>query len=106
VIDEQAIHKAARLLAEAAGHGAQVILFGSHARGDADDHSDVDFLVIEPGLRNAYHEMVRLNRVLAPAGLPADVVVMSSEQFDYWKDTPNTLAYRVSREGRVYAKAG
>jgi predicted nucleotidyltransferase len=58
VIDEQAIHNAARLLAEAAGQGAQVILFGSHARGDADDRSDVDFLVIEPGLRNAYHEMV------------------------------------------------
>jgi predicted nucleotidyltransferase len=106
MIDEQAIQEAARMLAEAAGSAAEVILFGSRARGDADDRSDVDFLVIEPGVRSVYEEMVRLNQILTSVGLPADVIVMSREQFDYWKDTPNTLAYRVSREGRVYAKAG
>jgi len=30
------------------------------------------------------------------------VIVMSQERFDYWKDTPNTLAYRVLKEGRAY----
>ena len=32
----------------AAAPDAQVILFGSHARGEAGPHSDADFLVIEP----------------------------------------------------------
>jgi len=27
-------------------HPERIILFGSHARGSADEHSDVDFLVI------------------------------------------------------------
>lgn len=34
--------------ARAAGGSAQVILFESHARGDAHTSSDLDFLVIEP----------------------------------------------------------
>ena len=47
VIDEALIEEAGRRLA-AAAPDAQVILFGSHARGEADLHSDVDFLVVEP----------------------------------------------------------
>ncbi len=44
------IEEAARRLASTARPPARVILFGSHARGDADDESDVDFVVIEPGV--------------------------------------------------------
>ena len=42
VVDENLIVEAGRRLA-AAGPGAQVILVGSHARGEGDPHSDVDF---------------------------------------------------------------
>lgn len=44
---EETIKRAAARLAEEAGPQAQVILFGSHARGDARPGSDLDFLVIE-----------------------------------------------------------
>lgn len=47
MIDERVIAEAGRRLA-AAAPGARVILFGSHARGDAALHSDLDFLVVEP----------------------------------------------------------
>jgi predicted nucleotidyltransferase len=104
MIDEQAIRSAAEQLLAAAGPGAELFLFGSRARGDADDRSDVDFLVIEPQVEDVMAEMVRLTEVLAPGGLPADVVVMSRERFNHWKDTPNTLAYRVTKEGKIYAR--
>ena len=42
------IERAGRAFIEAAVAPAKVILFGSHARGDQDDRSDFDFLVIEP----------------------------------------------------------
>lgn len=47
-VDETLVAEAARRLAVAAPD-AQVILFGSHAHEEANPHSDVSFLVIEPG---------------------------------------------------------
>ena len=45
MIDETTIRKAADMLLAAAPPGSKVILFGSYARGEADERSDLDFLV-------------------------------------------------------------
>jgi len=102
VLDQSAIDQAAHRLLEAAPAGSRVILFGSYARGQADPGSDVDFLVVEPEVKDRFGEEVRLGNVLRPLRLAADVLVMSREEFEYWKDTPNTLAYEVAREGEVH----
>jgi len=99
--DEQTIRKAVSLLLEAAPK-SRVILFGSHARGEADPDSDVDFLVIEPEVENRYAEMVRLREVLRPLFIPVDVLVVSQEKFDYWRDTPNTVYHQAAKDGKVY----
>jgi predicted nucleotidyltransferase len=52
MFSEAVIAEAARRLASAAP-GAQVILFGSYARGDAKRGSDLDFLVVEPKVEDA-----------------------------------------------------
>ena len=65
MISEQTILQAAQLLGEAA-KPARVILFGSYARGDAQENSDLDFLVIEPELHDKFNEMVRLRQALRP----------------------------------------
>jgi len=96
------IDEAARRLLEAAPAGSRVILFGSYARGEADPASDVDFLVVEPQVKDWAEESVRLGRTLDKFDMAVDVIVTSRKVFDYWKDTINTLAYRVTREGKVY----
>jgi len=101
VIDEDTIRAAVGRLLRAAP-GSKVILFGSYARGEADRRSDVDFLVIEPEAADRFAEMVRLREALRPLPIAADVIVQSAQEFDYWKDTPNTLPYRALKEGRVY----
>ena len=68
--------QAAQLLGEAA-KPARVILFGSYARGDAGEESDLDFLVVEPTLLDKFGEMVRLHQVLRPLRIAADVLVCS-----------------------------
>jgi predicted nucleotidyltransferase len=101
MIDETTIHRAATLLLEAAPR-SRVILFGSHARGEAGPDSDLDFLVIEPHVEARRDEMVRLRDVLRPLRIPADVLVTSEENFRNWSDTPGTVFYEALREGRVF----
>jgi predicted nucleotidyltransferase len=101
MIDDRTVREAVDRLLRAAP-GSTVILFGSYARGQASGESDLDFLVVEPEVRDAPAEMVRLRQVLADLPVAVDVLVVSRERFDYWKDTPNTVMARALREGRVY----
>ncbi len=83
----------------------QVILFGSRGRGDARDNSDVDLIVVEaepfgPG-RDRVKEMARLYRALADFTVPADILVYSREDVEYWRDSLNHVLARALREGKV-----
>ena len=85
----------------AAAQPSRIILFGSHARGDADDHSDVDLLVVEPAVNDRYEEMVRLNRALKGLLMPVDLLVVSEQEFERRSSTPGTVEHTARREGRV-----
>jgi predicted nucleotidyltransferase len=66
-------------ISQAAPPDSRVILFGSRARGEADDGSDFDVLVIEPEVRDSAGEAVRLRRELRDLLAPIDVVVVDRE---------------------------
>lgn len=83
--------------------GSRVIVFGSQARGEARDDSDLDLLVVEPEVLNRFDEMARLASLLGRQLIPADVVVMSDEAFEQERAQPNTLAWRAAGEGRIHA---
>ena len=100
MISEQTIQQAAQLLGEAA-RPARVILFGSYARGDAQENSDLDFLVIEPELQDRFREMVRLRQVLRPLRVPVDVLVYSQADIDQQQSSCSSAVYWALREGKV-----
>ena len=104
MISEERIQEAVRLLKEAAAP-VKIILFGSYARGDISEHSDLDFLVVEKELKARRMEMVRLSRVLRPLRIPVDVLVASEKVFNEWADTPGTVLYEAAMEGRVMYEA-
>lgn len=103
-IDEQLITEAGRRIA-AAAPDARIILFGSHARGDADQQSDLDLLVIEPVVKNPAEESVRLRRSLRGLGVPADVVVVDADLARRRSVVAGTMIERAMREGRVLVDA-
>ena len=72
MVEQVVIDEAGRRLARAAGESAQVVLFGSHTRGDAGARSDLDFLVIEPDVENEAEESIRLARELRDLRIPVD----------------------------------
>ncbi|MCY3767724.1 MAG: nucleotidyltransferase domain-containing protein [Gemmatimonadetes bacterium] len=83
----------------------QVILFGSHARGNATSDSDVDLLVIKSeSFENnelKYNEGIRLYNALSHFNVPKDILVYSRERVEYWRDSLNHVVARALREGRV-----
>ncbi|TSE24505.1 Nucleotidyltransferase domain protein [Tepidimonas sediminis] len=95
------IEQARRQLDGALPEGSRVILFGSHARGQARPDSDLDLLVVEPEVTDRHAEMARLAALLGRAHIPADVVVMSTAAFERQAGVVNTLAWRAQREGRA-----
>lgn len=101
LIDEITINKAVDLLRQAAPE-ATVIVFGSCARGETNEDSDLDVLVVEPRVDDQWDEMVRLRRAMRPIRIAADVIVVSQKTFDEWADTPNTVLYEAAHEGRIF----
>ena len=102
MFSEAVIAEAARRLASAAP-GAKVILFGSHARGDARLGSDLDFLVVEPEVVDAVAEAVRLRRTLRGLGVFADVIVISDRDAEEWCDVRGSLIHAALADGRAMA---
>jgi predicted nucleotidyltransferase len=82
-----------------------VILFGSHARGDAGRDSDLDFLVIQRDVGDRVEESIRLRSSLRGLGVPVDVIVMDEELAARRAKVPGTMVYRALREGRVVAES-
>ncbi|MBW7902041.1 MAG: nucleotidyltransferase domain-containing protein [Rhodocyclaceae bacterium] len=79
----------------------RIVLFGSYARGDATDDSDLDLLVIEEAVDDRAREMVRLRRLLRPLRVPADILVYSEDEVARWGDQPGSALYWALREGKV-----
>lgn len=102
--DEDLIAEASRRLADAAPD-AKVILFGSHARGEARSGSDLDLLVIEPEIESRRAEFVRLREALGNLGVPVDLVVVPASHVDEWGHFEGTMLNDALREGRVLVPA-
>lgn len=97
---ERIIEDATRRLVEAA-HPDKIILFGSYARGDFDESSDLDLLVILPAVESRFDEMVRLRHVLGDIPMAIDVVVYSVDRVKERQHLRGTMLHHALTEGRV-----
>ena len=79
----------------------QVILFGSHARGAASPESDVDLLVVMPIRGSRRQQQVAIRTALSGMGLAKDVLVVTSEEVEQYRDQVGTVIRPALREGKV-----
>jgi uncharacterized protein len=87
-------------------HPEQIILFGSHARGDAGPDSDVDLLVVMDFEGSKLNKMVELQGTLHDISVPVDILITTPEDFAWRKDVVGTIEWPAVREGKVlYARA-
>ena len=79
----------------------RIILFGSHARGTADDRSDVDILVICPIKGKRRSLMVEMDRALEKLELAIDILILAPDEFELDRHIPGTVARPAWLEGKV-----
>jgi predicted nucleotidyltransferase len=87
-------------------HPERIVLFGSHARGDARPDSDVDLLVVLTEVENS-HDMATAMRV-AVSDMPVakDIVVTTPEEIRLRGHLIGTVLKPALEDGRtVYAQA-
>ena len=85
----------------------KIILFGSHARGEAGPESDVDLLVVMPITGSKRKKMVEIGVSLHDIALAKDILVTTPEDFEWRKEIVGTIERPAAREGKVlYARAG
>jgi len=102
--EEALIEEAGRRLSVAAPD-ADVILFGSRARGESRPDSDLDLLVIEPDFERRGEEYGRLRKELRGLDVAIDLVVYRKREAEQWGNVPGSFLHRVLEEGRVLAGA-
>jgi predicted nucleotidyltransferase len=86
-------------------HPQQVILFGSHARGEAGPDSDVDLLVVMDFEGSAFDKGVEIRTALHGILFPKDIIVTRPGDFAWRKDVVGTIEWPAAREGKVlYAR--
>jgi len=81
----------------------KIILFGSRARGEANERSDIDLLVIsdrEKHLPRCKRGLdVRLH--LADLKTPKDILFYSHADVERWDAVPQAFVTRILKEGEV-----
>jgi predicted nucleotidyltransferase len=91
-------------------HPQRILLFGSRARGQANEHSDVDFLIEEREpfgpTRSRRQEAVRIWRCLSEFRIPTDILVYSTGEVAQWKDSSHHVIGMALREGKVLYESG
>ena len=84
-----------------------VVLFGSYARQEATDDSDVDLLVVMPQeTTEADRLYLSMRKVLAARWtIPLDLVIRSRDAVRRWETVPYSLIHEAMKDGKVlYAR--
>ena len=77
----------------------QIILFGSAARGDAGEHSDIDLLVVMPEGVHRRRTAQKLYREITGLGVPFDIVVATPQDLEKHKDNRGLIYKSALKEG-------
>jgi len=88
----------------------EIWLFGSQARGEAREHSDVDLLIVErepfEAKGDRWQHLTRLYDLAAERRLPVDLLLYSREEVDSWRDQPGHIVGTVIMNGkRIYERS-
>lgn len=100
MISEQDIKQVATRLGSAT-NAIRIILFGSYARGDAIDNSDVDLLIIAESNLPRFKRSRELYMLFRPYPFGMDLIVYTPQEIETGKKSPVSFVSTVLREGKT-----
>ncbi|MFH0825986.1 MAG: nucleotidyltransferase domain-containing protein [Pseudomonadota bacterium] len=98
---DQELQGMTQRIVAAASPAVKVILFGSYGRGDADDGSDIDLLVIEPEIDDMAEGYLRLRKAVGRMGVGVDLLLCTQRDFNRRSQVRGTVYYWAKNTGRV-----
>ena len=99
VLSEATLKDIVRRIVEVA-HPEKIILFGSAARGEMGPHSDVDLLVVKRGAYDQSQIVGDIYMHLFGVGQAVDVIVVTPEELEHYRDTHCLVIAPALREGK------
>ena len=82
-------------------HPEKIILFGSSARGQAGPDSDADLLVVMPVNGSKRQQAVQIDLALEGIPIPIDLVVVTPDEVEKYRDALGTIIREAVQEGKV-----
>lgn len=79
----------------------KIILFGSYARGESDEYSDLDFVVIKKTAKRFLERLIEVAKLIDNDLGNVDVFVYTPEEFERMIEWEKPVIERVLKEGRV-----
>jgi len=101
MIDENLIQESLRRLREAAPDATRIILFGSAARGETTEDSDIDLLIVLPSAESRLRETVRLRKAVWDVPAPFDIIVVTEDDVADIEALWGGVIYDALTEGRI-----
>lgn len=83
----------------------RAILFGSAARGDADEFSDIDLVLIKKTKQSFLDRLVEFSRSLPPELTRVDVFIYTPGEFSDMRERGNPIALAALSEGKTIYEA-
>ncbi|HEV8724173.1 MAG TPA: nucleotidyltransferase domain-containing protein [Candidatus Binatia bacterium] len=99
ILSEEILQKIVRRVVEVA-KPEKIIVFGSAARGEMGPNSDVDLLVVKKGKYNRSRLAGNIYMNLHGVGQAVDVIVVTPEDVERYRDTHCLIIKPALQEGR------
>jgi predicted nucleotidyltransferase len=82
-------------------HPNRIVVFGSHARGEAGPDSDLDLFIEMETLRRPPDRAIEVSEVFGLRPWPMDIVVYTPEEVRRLRDVKGSLLSMIEKEGKV-----
>jgi predicted nucleotidyltransferase len=101
---QQQLDRLVRLIVDEVGP-LRVVLFGSAARGESTETSDVDLLVVVPDGTPRRRTAMRIYGSVTDVTLPFDIVVATPGDLEKYGASPGLIYHHILRDGRELSAA-